>query len=234
MATATAKDQRDTENGVSTGVLSKLKLVLGGSGNGGGKGPSISSPTGFKYDWLDKIFFLKPTCVCRHVVHVSGTTIEMYGEHGSGSPVPSSSGQNGGAKREGDLEMVTMSRIDGSFGMNLKTLDNGKTLISKINERGAAELTGQLIVNDEIVMIDGEKIRGWKHNDVINLLKDKTTVQLHIEKVVFRGTEKRLIWIPFFFDCRCAKQHRRLSLCQIRAASVEIRPTLTARPAEST
>jgi len=57
----------------------------------------------------------------RHVVHIGSDRVEVYDESGFA--------MGGGERKKQNLE-VDLLRRNGGFGMNIKTLDNGKTLVS--------------------------------------------------------------------------------------------------------
>lgn len=65
----------------------------------------------------NKFFFLKN----RHVVHVGSDKIEVYDE--KGGPIE---------KRKQSFE-ISLERKQSGFGMNIRTLEDGKTIVSVIN-----------------------------------------------------------------------------------------------------
>lgn len=115
----------------------------------------------------------------------------------------------GGERKKQNLE-VDLARKNGGFGMNIKTLDNGKTVVSVshfiapssciifvrftllspfssssklVQPNGSAESLG-IQVNDEISHVDGEPIDGLKHEDVIGKIKGKAVAKLKIIRYI--------------------------------------------------
>lgn len=101
----------------------------------------------------------------RHVVHVDHGKVEVYDRSAADPsmlPPP---------------QPVTLSRKNGSFGMNLKTVD-GRTIVTVVSEGGAAQETGLIKVGNEITAIDGESIVNLEHEEVIARLKTRASVLL--------------------------------------------------------
>jgi len=98
------------------------------------------------------------------------------------------------------------------YGMNVRTLDNGRTIITVratamgcawlgwvgsarprcprersalqvISPAGAAARSGALAVNDTIVAIDGQFIIGHTHESIVRRLKESNKIRLTVVKV---------------------------------------------------